>query len=118
MHDALHHVLTTVAASGAHLYFGICQHSVYLGGETCCRSTGSPLQPVERDRSVFPEMPETCRRPLRRMALINTDQVFGTHNGHAQGAGTYRAQRHKRAEHAPETGLRRYKFFTDDLARF
>ena len=22
MHDALHHVLTTVAASGAHLYFG------------------------------------------------------------------------------------------------
>jgi hypothetical protein len=25
MHDALHYVLTTVAASGAHLYFGICQ---------------------------------------------------------------------------------------------
>jgi hypothetical protein len=25
MHDALHHVLTTVAASGAHLHFGICQ---------------------------------------------------------------------------------------------
>jgi hypothetical protein len=39
-------------------------------------------------------------------------------HGHAQGAGTYRAQRHKHAEHAPEMGLRRYKFFTDDLARF
>jgi hypothetical protein len=25
MHDALHHVLTTAAASGAHLHFGICQ---------------------------------------------------------------------------------------------
>src|SRR5258708_32246965 len=25
MHDALRYVLTTVAASGAHLYFGICQ---------------------------------------------------------------------------------------------
>ena len=28
MHDALHYVLTTVAASGAHLYFGICQDRV------------------------------------------------------------------------------------------
>src|SRR6266436_4513107 len=28
MHDALHHVLTTIAASGAHLYFGICQDRV------------------------------------------------------------------------------------------
>ena len=25
MHDALHHVLTAVAPSDAHLYFGICQ---------------------------------------------------------------------------------------------
>ena len=31
MHDALHHVLTTVAASGAHLHFGICQDCAYLG---------------------------------------------------------------------------------------
>jgi len=28
MHDALHYVLTTVAASGAHPYFGICQDRV------------------------------------------------------------------------------------------
>ena len=31
MHDALHHVLTTVAASGAHLHFGTCQDCAYLG---------------------------------------------------------------------------------------
>src|SRR5437660_8956779 len=48
MHDALHHVLTTVAASGAHLHFGICQDCAYLGGKTCCSSTSSPLRPDER----------------------------------------------------------------------
>ena len=33
MCDALHHVLTTIAASGAHHHFGICQDCAYLGGE-------------------------------------------------------------------------------------
>jgi DNA-binding MarR family transcriptional regulator len=32
MHDALHNVLTTVAASGAHRHFGVCQDCAYLGG--------------------------------------------------------------------------------------
>ena len=34
MRDALHHVLTTIAASGAHQHFGVCQDCVYLAGET------------------------------------------------------------------------------------
>jgi DNA-binding MarR family transcriptional regulator len=41
MHDALHHVLTTVAASGAHRRFGVCQDCAYLGGETCHGSTSA-----------------------------------------------------------------------------
>src|SRR5438045_8562073 len=41
MRDALHHVLTTVAASGAHRHFGVCQDCVYLGGETCCNLTSA-----------------------------------------------------------------------------
>ena len=48
MHDALHYVLTTVAARGAHLYFGICQDYADLGEETCCSSTSSLLRPAER----------------------------------------------------------------------
>jgi DNA-binding MarR family transcriptional regulator len=39
MRDALHHVLTTIAASGAHQHFGVCQDCAYLGGETHCDST-------------------------------------------------------------------------------
>jgi len=33
MHDTLHEVLATVAASGAHRRFGVCQDCTYLGGE-------------------------------------------------------------------------------------
>jgi DNA-binding MarR family transcriptional regulator len=59
VHDALHHVLTTVAASGAHRHFGVCQNCGYLGGETCgcstratrsaleCRLFGVPIEPVD-----------------------------------------------------------------------
>jgi len=47
MHDALHHVLTTVAASGAHRHFGVCQDCAYLGGETCCSSTSATGSAVE-----------------------------------------------------------------------
>ena len=39
MRDALRHVLTTIAASGAHQHFGVCQDCAYLGGETYCDST-------------------------------------------------------------------------------
>ena len=41
MHRALHQVLTTVAASGAHRRFGVCQDCAYLGGEICCNLTNA-----------------------------------------------------------------------------
>ena len=47
MHAAVHHVLTTIAASGAHRQFGVCQDCAHLGGETRCSSTsaiGSALE--------------------------------------------------------------------------
>ena len=59
MHDALHQVLTTIAASGAHRHFGVCQDCVYLGGEMNADSTsasrsalgcllvGVPIEPVD-----------------------------------------------------------------------
>jgi DNA-binding MarR family transcriptional regulator len=59
MRDALHHVLTTVAASGAHQHFGVCQDCAYLGGEMYCDSTsgsrlalrcllfGAPIEPED-----------------------------------------------------------------------
>ena len=58
MHDALHHVLTTVAASGAHRHFGVCQDCAYLGGETCCSSTsatGSALECLLFRVAIEPE---------------------------------------------------------------
>jgi DNA-binding MarR family transcriptional regulator len=47
MRDALHHVLTTIAASGAHRRFGVCQDCTYLGGETCCDSTSATLSSLK-----------------------------------------------------------------------
>jgi DNA-binding MarR family transcriptional regulator len=47
VHHALHHVLTTLAASGPHRRFGVCRDCGYLGGEACCcptRATGSALE--------------------------------------------------------------------------
>jgi hypothetical protein len=41
MHDALHRVLTTVAASGAHRHFGVCQDCAHLSSETVCSSTST-----------------------------------------------------------------------------
>jgi len=36
MNHTLHQVLTTVAASGAHRRFGVCQDCAHLSGEMCC----------------------------------------------------------------------------------
>ena len=47
VHRALRRVLTTVAASGAHRHFGVCQDCEYLRGEACCspaRATRSGLE--------------------------------------------------------------------------
>ena len=46
MRDALHHVLTTVAASGAHQHFGVCQDCAYLGGETYGDPTSASRSPL------------------------------------------------------------------------
>ena len=59
MHHTLHKVLTTLAASGAHRRFGVCQDCAHLGGEMCrsstsanssapqCRLLGAPIQPED-----------------------------------------------------------------------
>src|SRR6516164_4950895 len=61
MHHALHQVLTTLAASGAHRRFGVCQDCMYLNGETRCNLTsasslapeclllGVPIEPEDVD---------------------------------------------------------------------
>src|SRR5215831_6626902 len=36
MHHAMHQVLTTLAATGAHRCFGVCQDCTYFGGERGC----------------------------------------------------------------------------------
>src|SRR5262249_50258934 len=46
MHHAMHQVLTTLAASGAHRCFGVCQDCTYLNGETRCNpASASPSGP-------------------------------------------------------------------------
>ena len=47
MHHALHQVLTTVAASGPHRRFGVCQDCAHLGGETRCSSTSATWSALE-----------------------------------------------------------------------
>ena len=47
MHHALHQVLTTVAASGLHRHFGVCQDCAHFGGETCGSSTSATRSALE-----------------------------------------------------------------------
>ena len=47
MRDALHHVLTTVAADGAHRHFGVCQDCAYLSGEMYRDSTRASRSALE-----------------------------------------------------------------------
>jgi DNA-binding MarR family transcriptional regulator len=61
MHHAMHQVLTTLAAGGAHRCFGVCQDCTYLSGETRCNLTsassstpeclllGVPIEPEDVD---------------------------------------------------------------------
>src|SRR5262249_2051322 len=74
MHDALHQVLTIVAASGPHRHFGVCQNCTHLGGETCCGSTsatplalecllfGVPIEPEDAGLLCFHFQPKSERR--------------------------------------------------------
>jgi hypothetical protein len=58
MHDALHRVLATLAASGAHQHFGVCRDCAHLSGEEMnsdsmsasrsipeCLLFGAPIEP-------------------------------------------------------------------------
>ena len=47
MRDALHHVLTIVAADGAHRHFGVCQDCAYLSGEAYRDSTRASRSALE-----------------------------------------------------------------------
>jgi DNA-binding MarR family transcriptional regulator len=47
MRDALHHVLTIVAADGAHRHFGVCQDCAYLSGEMYRDSTRASRSALE-----------------------------------------------------------------------
>ncbi len=61
MRRALHQVLTTVAASGAHQHFGICKDCAHFGREICgsppstgalaanCLLLGAPIRPEDAD---------------------------------------------------------------------
>ncbi len=81
MRDALHQVLTTIAASGAHRRFGGCQDCVYLGGEMNadsmgtrrlipeCLLFGAPIEPDDTGLLCVHFRPKSERReessPLR-----------------------------------------------------
>ena len=47
MHYALHQVLTTVAASGVHRYFGVCQDCTHFGREMCGDLPSTSLSAAE-----------------------------------------------------------------------
>ena len=47
MRYALHHVLTTIAARGAHRHFGVCQDCAYLSGEMYRDSTSPSRSAIE-----------------------------------------------------------------------
>ena len=53
LYDALHQVLTTVAASGAHRCFGVCQDCTYLDGEICCNLTTANPSALNARCSAF-----------------------------------------------------------------
>ena len=55
---AMHHVLTTVAASGAHRRFGVCQDCTYLGGEMWCNLTSASSSAAECLLLGVPIQPE------------------------------------------------------------
>src|SRR5438309_10825551 len=77
MHDALHQVLTTVAASGAHRHFGVCQNCTHLGGETYCSSTSATPSALECLLFGVPIEPEDagllCFHFSQRASTARTD---------------------------------------------
>jgi DNA-binding MarR family transcriptional regulator len=74
MRDALHQVLNTIAASGAHRHFGVCQDCAYLGEGMYCDSTsvnrsalkcllfGVPIEPDDAGLLCVHFQPKSERR--------------------------------------------------------
>ena len=65
MRDALHQVLTTIAASGAHRHFGVCQDCVYLGGEMNSDSMGASRSTLGMPAVRRTDRARRCWSPLR-----------------------------------------------------
>ena len=89
MHDALHRVLTTVAASGAHRHFGVCQDCAYLSGETCRGSTsatesaldcllfGVPIEPEDARLLCVHFQPKRANTARTRESIRHCDLLKG-----------------------------------------
>ena len=58
MHYALHQVLTTVAASGVHRYFGVCEDCTHFGREMCGALPSTSLSAAECLLLRVPIQPE------------------------------------------------------------
>ena len=74
------HVLTTIAASGAHRHFGVCQDCAYLGGEMYRDSTSASRSalgcllfgvPIEPDELVSPASIFSRRANTARAVIAN-----------------------------------------------
>ena len=90
MRDALHHVLTTVAADGAHRHFGVCQDCAYLSGEMYRDSTrasrsalecllfGLPIEPDDAGFLCAHYRPRSeCREDGHRECVHHCDLLKG-----------------------------------------
>ena len=66
MHDALHRVLATLAASGAHQHFGVCRDCVHLSGEMNaipeCLLFGATIEPDDAVLLCVHFQPKSERR--------------------------------------------------------
>ena len=90
MRDALHHVLTIVAADGAHRHFGVCQDCAYLSGEMYRDSTrasrsalecllfGLPIEPDDAGLLCAHYRPKSeCREDGHRECVHHCDLLKG-----------------------------------------
>jgi hypothetical protein len=72
MRDALHRVLATIATSGAHRHFGVCQDCAYLSGKMYstnpnrsaleCLLFGLPIEPDDAGLLCAHYRPKSERR--------------------------------------------------------
>jgi DNA-binding MarR family transcriptional regulator len=90
MRGALHQVLATAVASGAHRCFGVCRDCTYLGGEICgelasatpsalaCRLLGVSIRPEDVDLlCVHFQRTSQPRESVRREQVTDQDALKG-----------------------------------------